>query len=97
MIEVAAFQKALGLALGFNTTFPLSIGRYGRFESRVLGENATDEQKAELKKRVESSRWRPHASSSTPPTSEHIYDNPAGLHEDRRAGAHRQPAVRRRT
>jgi len=48
-IEVTAFQKALGLALAFNTSFPFSIGRYSRFERRVLGPNATDAQKKELK------------------------------------------------
>src|SRR5262249_33373140 len=49
MIEVAAFQKALGLALVFNGKLPSSIGRYSRFERRVLGANANAEQKAELK------------------------------------------------
>lgn len=53
MIEVAAFQRALGLALGFNTTFPFKYGRYGRFENSVLGPNPTDEQKAELRRRVD--------------------------------------------
>ena len=33
-IEVTAFQKALGLALAFNTSFPFRIGRYSRFEQR---------------------------------------------------------------
>ena len=52
MIEVAAFQKALGLALGFTKTFPMRVGRYGRFEERVLGPNATDQRKAALKSQL---------------------------------------------
>jgi cytochrome c5 len=39
MIEVAAFQRALGLALGFNTKLPFRLGRYGRFEKEVLAKN----------------------------------------------------------
>lgn len=78
MIEVAAFQKALGLALGFNTTFPLRIGRYTRFERRVLGANATAEQKALLKRRVEA--LVAYAGEERERTNErHIYDNQAGF------------------
>jgi len=78
MIEVAAFQKALGLALAFTNTFPLSVGRYSRFEQRVLGANATDEQKAALKKQLEAflSNAR-HQLDVT--TVGHIYDNSAGF------------------
>jgi RoxA-like, cytochrome c-like len=45
-IEVTEFQKALGLAMGFTQKFPF---RYGRFEKRVLGPDATDQQKQDLK------------------------------------------------
>jgi len=78
MIEVAAFQKALGLALGFNTTFPFKYGRYGRFERNVLGPNATDEQKAELRRRVDA--FVSAARHQADVTKERkIYDNPAGF------------------
>jgi hypothetical protein len=78
MIEVAAFQKALGLALAFTDTFPMSVGRYGRFEQRVLGPDATADQKAELKKQVDAyldgARHQLDATSAG-----HIYDNGAGF------------------
>jgi hypothetical protein len=78
MIEVAAFQKALGLALGFNTTFPFKYGRYGRFERNVLGANATDEQKAELRRRLDA--FVSAARRQADVTKERkIYDNPAGF------------------
>ena len=78
MIEVAAFQKALGLALGFNTTFPFKYGRYGRFERNVLGPDATDEQKAELRRRLDAfvSAARHQAEVTQ---ARKIYDNPAGF------------------
>ena len=47
MIEVTQFQKALGLAMGFTQKFPF---RFGRFASSVLGPNASDADKAQLKK-----------------------------------------------
>jgi hypothetical protein len=78
MIEVAAFQKALGLALVFTDTFPLSIGRYRRFEERVLGPNASADQKAELKRRLDAYLGgAKHQLDVT--TAGHIYDNPAGF------------------
>lgn len=46
MIEVTEFQKALGLALVFTQKFPF---RYGRFESSVLGPNASEQDKSQLK------------------------------------------------
>ncbi len=46
-IEVTQFQKALGLAMVFTKVMPF---RYARFEAKILGPNATDEQKAGLKK-----------------------------------------------
>jgi mono/diheme cytochrome c family protein len=78
MIEVGALQKALGLALAFNATFPMSIGRYGRFERRVLGPEATAEQRADLKRRVEA--LVDSARRQLEVTGErHIYDNSAGF------------------
>ena len=78
MIEVAAFQKALGLALAFTDTFPMSVGRYGRFEQRVLGANATDAQKTELKKQVDA--YLAAARHQLEVTNAgHIYDNGAGF------------------
>ncbi len=78
MIEVAAFQKALGLALGFNTAFPFKYGRYGRFERNVLGDNATDQQKAELRSRLDA--FVSAARKQLAVTQERkIYDNPAGF------------------
>jgi hypothetical protein len=78
MIELAAFQKALGLALAFNTTFPFSVGRYGRFEARVLGPNASAEQKAILRSRVDA--FVAAASHQRDVTAERrIYDNQAGF------------------
>jgi hypothetical protein len=46
MIETAEFQKALGLSVIFTDLIPL---RYRRFEKRVLGPDATDDQKKDLK------------------------------------------------
>jgi mono/diheme cytochrome c family protein len=78
MIEVAAFQKALGLAMAFTTTWPMSMGRYGRFEERVLGPDATDAQKAELKTRFDT--FLAAARHQADVTGERkIYDNPAGF------------------
>jgi mono/diheme cytochrome c family protein len=78
MIEVAAFQKALGLAMAFTSTFPMSVGRYGRFEERVLGPNATDAQKAELKQQFDTLLAAARRQADV--TSErHIYDNQAGF------------------
>jgi hypothetical protein len=78
MIEVAAFQKALGLALGFNTQFPLSVWRYGRFEERVLGANASDDDKRRLREKVDALLTTAEAALKA--TSErHIYDNQAGF------------------
>jgi hypothetical protein len=50
MVDLGAFQKALGLALGFTEKLPW---RYSRFERRVLGDAATEDRKAELKKDVD--------------------------------------------
>jgi len=78
MIEVAAFQKALGLALAFTNTFPMNVGRYGRFAERVLGPNATAQQKDALKKQLDSFLdAATHQLDVT--TVNHIYDNAAGF------------------
>ena len=77
-IEVAAFQKALGLALAFNTKFPFSVGRYSRFEQRVLGPNATDAQKKALKDSYDA--FLGAALEEKKVIDEgHIYDNGAGF------------------
>jgi hypothetical protein len=78
MIELAAFQKALGVALAFNTTFPFRVGRYARFEQAILGPDATEERKRELKARVDA--FVQAATHQRDVTDErHIYDNPAGF------------------
>ena len=77
-IEVAAFQKALGLALAFNTKFPFSVGRYSRFEQRVLGANATDAQKKVLRDSYDA--FLAAAMEEKKVIDEgHIYDNSAGF------------------
>jgi cytochrome c5 len=77
-IEVAAFQRALGLALGLNLKSRLRIGSYSRFAERVIGPNATDEQKAELKKSLEAFVGPLLAEKDTA-ESLHLYDNGAGF------------------
>jgi mono/diheme cytochrome c family protein len=77
-IEVTAFQKALGLAVAFNATFPFKIGRYSRFEKRVLGPNASEEQKTALKASYDA--FLAAALEEKKVTDErHIYDNVAGF------------------
>lgn len=74
-IETAEFQKALGLSVVFTKLIP---GRYGRFEKRVLGENASDEQKSELKN--DFNTFIGNAKFEKTNTDKlHIYDNPAGF------------------
>jgi len=76
MIEVTQFQKALLIAVGFTQKLPF---RYGRFEKRVLGPNASDEQKAELKgqfnKFIDDAQFE--LKYTGPGTG--IYDNVAGF------------------
>ena len=75
MIEVAEFQKALGLALGFTQLIP---GRYGRFEERVLGPNASEDQKKNLKQSFD--RLLEVAKAELKATGQaRIYVNPAGF------------------
>jgi hypothetical protein len=76
MIEVTEFQKALLLAVGFTQKIPF---RYGRFEKRVLGPNATEDQRADLKRRftefINSAQFE---IDHTGP-GKGIYDNQAGF------------------
>jgi hypothetical protein len=75
MIELAEFQKALGLALGFTQLIP---GRYSRFEERVLGQNASEEQKTALKQSF--GRLLEVAKAEQKATGQaKIYVNPAGF------------------
>ena len=76
MIEVTEFQKALLLAIGFTQKIPL---RYSRFEKRVLGPNASEDQKADLKRRftafIDDAKFElDHAGPG-----KGIYDNLAGF------------------
>jgi hypothetical protein len=76
MIEVTEFQKALLLAVGFTQKIPF---RYGRFERRVLGPNASAEQKADLRQRfiefIDSAKFE--LDNAGP--GKGIYDNLAGF------------------
>jgi mono/diheme cytochrome c family protein len=75
MIEVTEFQKALGLSVVFTNFIPF---RYGRFEKRVLGPNASAEQKAELKNSF--AAFIDKAKFELKYTKlRKIYDNPAGF------------------
>jgi len=75
MVDLGAFQKALGLALAFTEKLPW---RYSRFEKRVLGEGANETQKAELKKNVET--FLAVALKEKDYAQEHkIYDNLSGF------------------
>jgi len=77
-IEVAAFQKALGLGLAFTMKFPFSVGRYSRFEKRLLGDHATDAQKADLKAQL-NAFMAPLIAEQELAVKEHLYDNAAGF------------------
>jgi mono/diheme cytochrome c family protein len=75
MIEVAEFQKALGLAMAFTQLIP---GRYGRFEERVLGPNPTEGARKDLKDSFD--RLLGVAKGEQTATGEaKIYVNPAGF------------------
>jgi hypothetical protein len=76
MIEVTEFQKALGLAVGLTKLIPF---RYGRFEKRVLGPNASEEQKADLKKRFEKFLDDAQFELKNTKPGTGIYDNEAGF------------------
>ena len=94
-IEVAAFQKALGLALAFNTKFPFRVGRYSRFEQRVLGPNATDAQKKALKDSYDAFLGAALAGEEGHRRGAHLRQR-RRLQADGCARPHRQPGVRRR-
>jgi hypothetical protein len=76
MIEVTEFQKALLLSVGFTQKIPL---RYGRFEKRVLGPTASEEQKADLRRRftefIDSAKFELDYAGP----GKGIYDNLAGF------------------
>src|SRR6201995_352020 len=76
MIEVTEFQKALGLAMGFTKLIPF---RYGRFEKRVLGPNASEQQKADLKHSFEAFLDAGKFELDNTKPGKGIYDNPAGF------------------
>lgn len=75
MIELSEFQKALGLALVFTQYIP---GRYGRFEERILGASASQDDKRALKQSFQ--RLLAVAKAETKATgAAKIYVNPAGF------------------
>jgi hypothetical protein len=76
MIEVTEFQKALGLAVGFTKLIPF---RYGRFETRVLGPNASADQKADLKKNFDAFLDYAKFELDNTKPGKGIYDNAAGF------------------
>jgi len=76
MIEVYEFQKALLLAVGFTQKIPF---RYGRFEKRVLGPNASEEQKADLKRRFTAFIDDAKFELDNAGPGKGIYDNLAGF------------------
>jgi len=74
-VDVTQFQKALGLALGFTQKFPF---RYGRFEKKILGPNASPEQKNDLKKTFD--EFMERAAEEIEETgNKDIYKNAAGF------------------
>jgi hypothetical protein len=76
MIEVTEFQRAMLLAVGFTQKIPF---RYGRFEKRVLGPYATQDQRTVLKrsftKFIDSAQFE--LDNAGP--GKGIYDNQAGF------------------
>jgi mono/diheme cytochrome c family protein len=76
MINVTEFQKALGLAVVFTKLVPF---RYGRFEKRVLGPNASGEQTAELKQSFDTFLNNAKFELDNTGPGKGIYDNPAGF------------------
>jgi len=49
-VDLASFQTELGYAVAFTDKIP---GRYGRFEKAVLGDNASDDAKKQLRQQFE--------------------------------------------
>jgi hypothetical protein len=75
-IEVTQFQKALGLAVGFTKYIPF---RYGRFEKRVLGPNASEAQKTALKASFNGFLDKAKFELDNTKPGKGIYDNQAGF------------------
>jgi len=75
MIEIAQFQKALGIALGLTQKFPF---RFGRFADRVLGPGASEEKKQALRARLDQSLATALAELKATDQAK-IYVNPAGF------------------
>jgi hypothetical protein len=75
-IEVTQFQKALGLAVGFTKLIPF---RYARFEKRVLGPNASDQQKTDLKASFDKFLDNAKFELDNTKPGKGIYDNQAGF------------------
>lgn len=76
MIEVTEFQKALGLSMGFTKLIPF---RYGRFEKRVLGPHASEDQKTDLKRRFNAFLDAAKFELDNTKPGKGIYDNLAGF------------------
>ncbi len=76
MIEVTEFQKALALSVGFTKFIPF---RYGRFEKRVLGPNASADQKADLKRSFSAFLDSADFELKNTKPGKGIYENPAGF------------------
>jgi hypothetical protein len=76
MIEVTEFQKALLFSIGFTQRVPF---RYGRFEKRVLGPNASEDRRADLKRRFTEFIARAQFELDHAGPGKGIYDNPAGF------------------
>jgi hypothetical protein len=75
MIELARLQRALGLAMALTKRIP---GRLGRFEDRVLGENALEDARAQLAEEFDRALNAGLAERDTADARQ-IYANPAGF------------------
>jgi mono/diheme cytochrome c family protein len=76
MINVTEFQKALGLAVAFTKFIPF---RYSRFEKRVLGANASGDQKTKLKQSFNAFLDNAQFELDNTKPGKGIYDNLAGF------------------
>lgn len=76
MIEVTEFQKALLYSIGLTQRIPF---RYGRFEKRVLGPSANEDQRTHLKRRFTEFIDRAQFELDNAGPGKGIYDNPAGF------------------
>jgi mono/diheme cytochrome c family protein len=75
MIQVSEFQKALGVALILTDKMPF---RYSRFQKRMLGANASEQQKRDLKNTLDSFISRAMFEKSATDKGK-IYENEAGF------------------